>query len=96
MHMYFVYAIHSIHSKIKNYTYIWITDNLERRINQHNKWYNKTTKPYKPFFLFYSKRFETRILARKEEKRLKSWYGREFLKKELQEHINRVGLSTDR
>ncbi|PJA97150.1 MAG: endonuclease, partial [Ignavibacteriales bacterium CG_4_9_14_3_um_filter_34_10] len=48
--MYYVYAISS---KNRNYIYVGITDNIARRINQHNKGYNKTTKPYLPFELIY-------------------------------------------
>ena len=44
--MYFVYVITSQH---RTYTYIGITDNPDRRITQHNRGYNRTTKPYRPF-----------------------------------------------
>jgi len=75
--MYFVYAIKS---QTRSYTYIGLTDNVERRLDQHNKGYNGTTKPYRPFKLFYNEQFETRIEARQREKYLKSGVGREYLK----------------
>ena len=76
--MYFVYAIKST---IRNYIYIGITNNLTRRINQHNKGYNITTKPYRPFKLIYKEELSDRKEAREREKFLKSGIGREFLKK---------------
>ncbi|OEK02883.1 endonuclease [Roseivirga sp. 4D4] len=76
--MFFVYAIDS---QVRTYTYVGLTDNIERRLEQHNKGYNKTTKAYRPFKLFYQEQFETRIEARQREKYLKSGVGREYLKK---------------
>jgi len=89
--MYYVYVISSIN---RNYTYIGITDNLQRRINQHNKGYNRTTKPYKPFSLVFTENYPSRILAREREKYLKSGVGREYIKRIIADKC--AGLSTDR
>jgi len=75
--MFYVYAIKS---NIRNYIYVGLTNNIERRITEHNKGENKTTKPYKPFKLIYSEECETREKAREREKYLKSGIGKEFLK----------------
>ena len=75
--MYFVYAIKSCD---RNYIYVGITNNLSRRIEEHNKGYNKTTKAYRPFSLIYSEELNTREEARTREKYLKSGVGKEFLK----------------
>ncbi|MCH7773845.1 MAG: GIY-YIG nuclease family protein [Bacteroidetes bacterium] len=75
--MYFVYAIKSIY---RNYIYVGMTNEVERRFDEHNTGKNKTTRPYKPFKLFYSEKFRTRTEARKREKYLKSGIGKEFLK----------------
>jgi putative endonuclease len=85
---------HAISSISRAYIYIGITDNPERRINQHNKGYNRTTKPYRPFQIITIEQFPNRIEARKREKYLKSGVGRGFLR-----NIrvgDRAGLSTDR
>ncbi len=58
-----------------------MTDNLERRLNEHNAGYNKTTKPYSPFELIHKEEFTNRIEARKREKYFKSGSGKEFIKK---------------
>ena len=78
--MYYVYAIAS---SVRNYIYVGLTDNIERRIGQHNKGYNKTTKPYRPFVLIYHEVCSTRKEARAREKYFKSGIGKEFLKTKL-------------
>ena len=72
-----VYALSSIK---QNYIYVGMSNDLEKRINQHNKGYEKTTRPYKPYVLIYTEEFPNRIEARKREKYLKSGIGKEFLK----------------
>ena len=76
--MYFVYVLKSLE---RNYIYVGLTDNLERRFEEHQSGKNKTTKPYRPFQLLLMEQFNTRIEARKREKYLKSGVGKEFLKK---------------
>jgi len=76
--MFFTYAIKST---TKNYLYVGLSNDVERRLNEHNSGYNKTTKPYAPFILIYQKEYPTRQEARKAEKYLKSGIGREFLKR---------------
>jgi len=75
--MYFVYAIKSI---LRNYIYVGMSNDLERRLKQHNNGQNKTTKAYSPFILILSEVFETREAARKKEKYFKSGIGKEYLK----------------
>ena len=75
--MIYVYALKSFN---KNYIYVGMTNNIERRMNEHNKGYNKTTKPYKPFILIYSENHENRKQARLREKYFKSGIGKEFLR----------------
>lgn len=74
---YFVYAINSL---IRNYIYVGLTGNLHRRISNHNRGYNRTTKPYLPFKLIYSEEFNSRKEARVKEKYLKSGISKKFLR----------------
>ncbi|MFN6943755.1 MAG: GIY-YIG nuclease family protein [Cytophagaceae bacterium] len=76
--MFFVYALKSLS---RNYIYVGQTTDLEARVNRHNKGYEKTTKPYRPFILIYIEEHGDRISARKREKFFKSGIGKEFLKK---------------
>ena len=75
--MFTVYAIKSIS---RNYLYVGLTNNLEKRFKRHNKGYEKTTKPYSPFKIIFTEKFKTRLEARKREKYLKSGIGKEMLK----------------
>jgi len=76
--MHITYVIKSINN---NYKYIGITDNLERRFNQHNNGWNKTTKPYAPFRLILIEEYPDRKSALIREKQLKSGFGRELVDK---------------
>lgn len=75
--MFVVYAIKSLN---REYIYVGLSGDLDRRLAEHNGGKNKTTKPYRPFRLIYSEEFDTRLKARIREKFLKSGSGKEFLK----------------
>ena len=75
--MYYVYAISS---NERNYIYVGLTDNLERRLSEHNSGRNKTTQPYLPFTLIHFEEYNTRTEAREKEKYYKSGIGKEKLK----------------
>ena len=63
--MYYLYIIKSL---AKNYIYVGLTNNIKRRINQHNTGKEKTTSPYKPFKLIYTELSSDRKSARIIEK----------------------------
>ncbi|MEA3355061.1 MAG: GIY-YIG nuclease family protein [Patescibacteria group bacterium] len=65
---YFVYLLKSLR---KNYYYVGLTNNLKRRISQHNSSKVRSTKHYQPFKLVFTKEFSDRIRARDFEKFLK-------------------------
>ncbi len=75
-----MYKVYAISSEVRNYIYVGLTKDLAKRLKRHNRGYEKTTKPYKPFKLIYTEECKTRIEARKREKYLKSGVGKEFLK----------------
>jgi putative endonuclease len=75
--MYYVYAISSLE---RNYIYVGLTNNIDRRFIEHNSGKNKTTKPYSPFVLIYVEECSTRIEARIKEKYFKSGIGKEKLR----------------
>jgi putative endonuclease len=77
--MYYVYVIKSIKDG-KNYT--GLTDDIERRLKEHNSRKKSTpsTMNRGPFELIYSEECSSREEARKREKYLKSGIGREFIK----------------
>lgn len=74
--MILVYVIKSQKNKFR---YVGITDNLERRLLEHNSGKNTSTSFYKPFGLIYTESHQDYKEARKREKFLKSGQGRKFL-----------------
>ena len=78
--MCYVYAINSLK---RNYIYVGMTGDPERRIGQHQDGKERTTAPYRPFQVLVIEEFTTRIEARKREKYLKSGIGKEWIKKML-------------
>jgi len=75
-----VIIVYAIKSQSRNYIYVGMTQNLEKRLKRHNMGYERTTKPYLPFVIIHQESFATRAEARKREKYLKSGIGKEFLK----------------
>ena len=78
--MYFVYVLKS---EVDGRLYKGITNNLERRVTEHNSGKHKSTKGYVPWELVYFEEIENRQKAREREKYLKSGIGRELLKIKL-------------
>jgi len=74
--MIFLYVIKSLNH---NFRYVGITDNIKRRIRQHNIGYNISTRKYKPFKLLLTENFNNYKEAREREIFLKSGQGRKFL-----------------
>ncbi|MFH1286961.1 MAG: GIY-YIG nuclease family protein [Candidatus Magasanikbacteria bacterium] len=86
--MYFVYVISS---NVRKYIYVGITNNTQRRIGEHQKGKEKTTRPYRPFSILHIEVFSTRIEARKREKYLKSGSGKEWIKRNFLSSGGEIG-----
>lgn len=67
------YWLYIIQSKNDGGYYIGITNNLKRRIKQHNAGKTKSTKAKRPWKLVYSEKFESLKEAARREKEIKSW-----------------------
>jgi len=75
--MYIVYILYSIRY---NKIYIGYTSNLEERLISHNELAHKGwTIKYRPWSLVYSEQYETKELALKRERELKSGKGRAWI-----------------
>jgi putative endonuclease len=72
--------IYALSSQTRNYIYVGMTSNLERRIKEHNSGKERTTRAYRPFKLLYTEQCKDRILGRKREKYWKSGVGKEKLR----------------
>jgi len=78
-----MYTVYALRSKKDNSLYVGLTNNIKRRIKQHNAGKESYTKHKRPYDFLYAEEFPTRIEARKREKFLKSGCGRELLKNKL-------------
>ena len=82
-----MYWIYAVYNRKKDKIYIGQTDNIERRLLEHNNKDNprhKFTRRYKgDWTLFYQEECSSRIEALKREKQLKNFKGREFIKDKL-------------
>jgi len=76
--MYQVYVLKSLSA---SKSYVGVTDNLERRIKEHNSSKNFYTKRHVPWIVIYTECYAQFTDARSGEKYLKSTAGRRFLKK---------------
>jgi len=69
---YFLYILKSLeHEK----TYVGITNDLERRLNEHNNGKSNYTRKFKPWKIFYKEELNDRKTAREKEKYYKSSAG---------------------
>ena len=82
------YYVYAIMSQVDSRIYIGLTKNVFNRIGEHNSGGTKSTKGYRPWELVYCEFVGTRVLARKREVFLKSGYGKELLKKMINEFPN--------
>ncbi len=75
--MFYVYVLKS---EKNNRFYIGSTNNLERRVKEHNSGQSTYTRSTRPFRLIYQEEFSNLSEARKRERQLKGGQGREWLK----------------
>ena len=77
--MWFAYALRS---EKDGGLYVGMTSNVGKRLAEHNRGYNRSTKSRIPFSLIYFEECSSRSEAREREKYLKSGIGRDFLKRQ--------------
>ncbi len=78
--MYFVYVLRSLKN---GRLYTGSTDNVARRISEHNSGKSKATRHTRPFELLYTESYNTRTEAYQREMFLKTGHGRQELKELL-------------
>lgn len=77
------YKVYVLKSEITGHLYKGVTNNLERRLKEHNSGKAQYTRKFKPWTLVYFEEFDTFDEAREREKFFKSGIGREFLQNKL-------------
>jgi putative endonuclease len=73
------YHLYIIFSKSFNRYYIGHTNNLQRRLTEHNAGQTKSTRYGIPWTLVYTKQFDSNIEANQEELRLKKMKSRRYI-----------------
>jgi putative endonuclease len=76
--VWFVYVLRSLRN---GRLYTGSTNDLKRRLREHQRGKNPYTRHAGPFTLAHTEQFETRLEARQRERALKSGQGRAFLNK---------------
>ncbi len=78
--MFFVYVLYSDGF---DKHYVGLSENVDKRLKEHNERQNKSTKPYIPWRVVHLEEYKTRNEARTREKYLKSASGRRWRKKNI-------------
>lgn len=78
--MYWAYIIRSLKD---NKHYIGYTNNLERRLQDHNRGKTQAVKYRGPFILVYREEYATKIEAVRREKQIKNYKGGEAFRRLL-------------
>ena len=78
--MYYVYFLRSLNSSFR---YVGYTSNLKKRISEHNRGLNKSTKPHKPFELDAYIAVKTEKIAKDLERYCKTGSGIAFTRRRI-------------
>jgi putative endonuclease len=81
---YYVYLLFSHKDKG---VYTGLTDNLRRRIKEHNQGKTESTKNRRPLDLIYFEGYKNKEIALRREIYLKTGWGRNYLKKIINNYI---------
>ncbi|KKM28226.1 hypothetical protein LCGC14_1566810 [marine sediment metagenome] len=77
-----MWTVYVLRSHKNGWLYIGLTNDVARRLREHNRGYNRSTRGKGPFELIRTEILPTRAQARAREKQLKSGSGREMLNRE--------------
>lgn len=80
----YVYLLHSLKN---GQLYVGFTNDLKKRVTEHNKGQNRSTRPYTPWELIYYESHRSEKDARRREKYFKTSAGKSSLKRMLREQL---------
>ena len=75
-----MYKVYAIQSEVDGRLYVGMSQDIEKRVREHNSGRVFSTKGYRPWKIVFAEEVGERAEARKREKYLKSGFGKEFLK----------------
>lgn len=81
------YYVYIIQSEKNQDLYVGYTTDLKARLERHNKGFNVSTKPYRPWQLIHYEAYRNEDDAKRREKYLKTSQGSRLLKRMLKEYF---------
>lgn len=84
-----MYAVYFLYSQKTKNVYVGCTNNLDKRLKQHQKGLVKSTKNRRPLISVHVEEFSNFYLARKREDYLKSLYGYREKQRILKEYLKK-------
>ncbi len=72
--------VYILKSEISDRFYVGMSENVDKRLREHNSGKVKSTKAFKPWKAFFFESFNTRAEAREQEKFYKSGVGRKIIR----------------
>ena len=78
-----MYTVFVLNSEGYDRIYVGMSNDADKRLDQHNRGENKSTKAYLPWVKIHEEAYDTRPEARKREKYLKSYRGRQKIRNEI-------------
>ena len=87
-----MFKLYVLLSRKKNRSYVGVTEDIARRLMEHNAGIVKSSKPYRPYVVAFTESFDTLAEAMKKEKYFKSALGRRKLKKILNNLMPNPGI----
>ncbi len=71
-----MWVVYILRSEKNGRYYVGSTDDLERRLAQHNTGHTPSTRPYQPWTVAYHEPMPNRLAARQREREIKGWKSR--------------------
>jgi putative endonuclease len=75
-----MYHVYILLNETKMRTYTGVSDDVDKRLEEHNAGRVKSSRPYRPYKIIHTESFATLLEARRKEKFCKSTTGRRRLK----------------
>lgn len=83
-----MYTVYVLKSEKDSKLYYGFTENIQKRLQEHNSGNVVSTRARKPFSLMYTENVDTIQQARKKERYFKSGFGRKYIKNKLASSSN--------
>ncbi len=82
--------VYVLYSDVSKSLYVGFTHDLKKRVAEHNKGLNFSTKPHRPWTLIYYEAHTEEVDARRRERYLKTSAGKQALNKMLRDKIMKM------